>query len=259
MPVWFVYRSPYDGPVSKHVRRLEGPDTLLGWFRSVWRGIPDIEQAVRYADSLLGTHVYSFGGLFRNAAERGHAPPVVSDEELHARLESALYVQGFHAEADAIQVLSDDDELCMTMYWFTDAFAAADPQHVAWLLHDDWHLPDKAGPGGLRRSPAFAMSQFRDVARASCMSGIGPGRRPATWRTAARSAGSVGRGCPTLCRGCWGFPSRRRTPPTSPSSFRCASRSAMYWSPARGWRRRSEGRCSKTRTIRRRGQPTRTG
>ena len=26
---------------------------------------------------------------------------------------------------DAIQVLSDDDELCMAMYWFTDAFGVA--------------------------------------------------------------------------------------------------------------------------------------
>jgi hypothetical protein len=146
MPVWFVSRSPYDGPTSKHVQRLEGPDTLLGWFRSVWRGIPDIKQAVQYADSLLGTQVYSFGSVFRDAAEQGLAPPA-TDAELHARLQGSLYVLEFHAEADAIQVLSDDDELCMAMYWFTDAFAAAHPERVAWLLHDDWRLPDKGGPG----------------------------------------------------------------------------------------------------------------
>ena len=26
MPIWFVYRSPYDGPMSKHVQRLDGAD-----------------------------------------------------------------------------------------------------------------------------------------------------------------------------------------------------------------------------------------
>jgi hypothetical protein len=31
MPTWFVYRSPYHGPLSKHVRRLDGADTLLDY------------------------------------------------------------------------------------------------------------------------------------------------------------------------------------------------------------------------------------
>jgi hypothetical protein len=35
MSVHFVYRSHYEGPSGKHVRRLDA-DSVLGWFRAVW-------------------------------------------------------------------------------------------------------------------------------------------------------------------------------------------------------------------------------
>jgi uncharacterized protein (TIGR02996 family) len=153
MGIWFVYRSPYDGPASRHVKRLEGPDTLLGWFRSIWRAIPDMKESAAYAHGLFGTYVYSLGGIFSRIAREG-LPPPETDDDLHGALESEMYIGGeFKATRDTIQVLTDDDELTMAMFWFTDAFAARHPERVAFLLHSDWRLPEGAGPGGFEPFP----------------------------------------------------------------------------------------------------------
>jgi uncharacterized protein (TIGR02996 family) len=152
MPVWFVYRSPYHGPMSKYVKRLDGADTLLDWFRSVWRAIPDGDhgaEASAYAGRLLGTDVYSFGHLFVHAHDNALPPPETAGR-LHAWLERALYVNEYRGTDDTIQVLSDDDELSLAMYWFTDAFAKAHPERVAYLLREDWRLPEAVGPGGFK-------------------------------------------------------------------------------------------------------------
>src|SRR4051812_46390281 len=45
----FVYRSPYEGPLGKHVQRL--PDeTVLAWFQRGW----DVQDAEEWAATELG-------------------------------------------------------------------------------------------------------------------------------------------------------------------------------------------------------------
>jgi hypothetical protein len=156
MPIWFVYRSPYDGPLSKHVQRLEGADTLLDWFRSIWRPIPERDKAVAFGQKLLGTYVYSFGYLFTHIAENSLAPPETL-EQLHAALEGALYIDEIRSPDDTIQALTDDDDVSLVMYWFTDAFAPAHPERVAFLLRDDWRLPETVGPGGFKQKPSVRL------------------------------------------------------------------------------------------------------
>jgi uncharacterized protein (TIGR02996 family) len=151
MGIWFVYRSPYDGPTSKHVQRIEGHDTLLSWFQSIWRGFTDSKEADAYTRELLGTEVPSFEYLLTRIAE-DDIPAPQTDGEL-ARVDG----MGVQAEVlvgpDTIQALDDDDELSMAMYWFTDAFAAKHPERVAYLLHADWRLPEAVGPGGFSPLP----------------------------------------------------------------------------------------------------------
>lgn len=154
MPIWFVYRCPYDGPMSKHVRRLDGADTLLEWFRSIWRPIPDRHAAYEYAEQILGTDVYSFGSHFFRIAEENLPIPETIDA-LHEQLESSLYVGEYRATDDTIQAGTEDDEWAMVMYWFTDDFARRHPQRVMYLLREDWRLPDTAGPGGFRPAPGI--------------------------------------------------------------------------------------------------------
>src|SRR5262249_21964494 len=55
--------------------------------------------------------------------------------------------------ADTIQVATDDDEVGLAMYWFTDAFAQKHPHRVAYLLREDRQLPGALGPGGFKPKP----------------------------------------------------------------------------------------------------------
>src|SRR5437899_1293203 len=106
MPIWFVYRSPYHGPMSKYVRRFARPNTLLEWFHSVWRAIPRPyeAEAYRHAERVLGTRVCGFGHLFIGIAEDNDPPPETMDE-LHAVLEGALFGGEYRGTEDTIQVL----------------------------------------------------------------------------------------------------------------------------------------------------------
>jgi uncharacterized protein (TIGR02996 family) len=154
MPIWFVYRSPYDGPLSKHVKRLDGADTLLDWFRTIWRPIPDIPGANAYAEHLLGTRVYGFSCLF-DEGEVGRSPPETM-EGVHRALQAALYIGGeYRGTDDAIQVSTDANDNGLAMYWFTDAFARAHPERVAYLLREEWRLPETPGTGGFRPRPGI--------------------------------------------------------------------------------------------------------
>lgn len=157
MPIWFAYRSPYDGPLSKHVKRLDGAETLLGWFRSIWRAIPDSKKASAYTKKLLGTKVYCFASLFQRIAEDNLAAPATV-AELHGILQNVFYLGGgeYRGTDDTIQIATDDDDFGLAMYWFTDTFAQAHPERVAYLLHDDWQLPQTLGPGGFTPQPGLA-------------------------------------------------------------------------------------------------------
>jgi uncharacterized protein (TIGR02996 family) len=152
MPIWFVSRSPYCGPMSKHVRRFDGADTLLDWFRSVWRAFPDSDEAAAYTRELLGTHAY-FSDVFV-ADDEEQFPPPGTMEQLHCAMRRALLiVEGgeYRGGDDTIQVLTVESE--SALYWFTDAFAKAHPLRVAYLLREDWRLPEEIGPGGFTPKP----------------------------------------------------------------------------------------------------------
>jgi uncharacterized protein (TIGR02996 family) len=153
MSVTFVYRSHYDNPGCKHVRRFE-TDTVLDWFRSIWkpfRAAPDhaADQADFYAEKLIGRDVYSFPSLFEKIAEHGWPPPRTM-RELVGRLEEALYVGEMKSGPHHVQVLTDDDELEMAIYVFDDHYAEKHPERVTFLVREDWRLPDGAADGSFK-------------------------------------------------------------------------------------------------------------
>ena len=49
MSVYFVYRSHYEGPSGKHVRRLDG-DSVLGWFQAVWERAKQAEDVSEWVN-----------------------------------------------------------------------------------------------------------------------------------------------------------------------------------------------------------------
>jgi uncharacterized protein (TIGR02996 family) len=152
MTVHFVYRCHYGNPSEKWVRRFEA-DTVLDWFRSIWQPIPANDtppyRAYQHANRLLGRNVYGFDCLFEKIAEQGWDPPT-SMRQLTRYLESTLYIDEMKSGPHHVQIYTDDDDLEMVIHVFDDHYAAAHPNRSAFLAHEDWKLPDGAGPGGFR-------------------------------------------------------------------------------------------------------------
>lgn len=151
MVVYFVYRSHYGNPGAFHVRRFEA-DTVLDWFRSIWKGIPNEQptwEASTYAEKLIGRRVYSFGSLFDHIHEHNWPPPKTM-AELAGHLESALYVNEFKSGPHHVQVMTDDDELEMAIYIFDDHYAKKHPERCAFLMREDWVLPDGMAGGSFK-------------------------------------------------------------------------------------------------------------
>jgi uncharacterized protein (TIGR02996 family) len=145
--VHFVYRCHYGNPSEKWVRHFDA-DTVLDWFRSIWTPIPNSERPPyldhEHAKKLLGRDVYSFGRLFSMIHEEGWPPPK-SMKQLVGHLEEALYVNEIKSGPHHVEVYTDDDELEMVIHIFDDHHAAKYPARTAFLLHEDWQLPDGSG------------------------------------------------------------------------------------------------------------------
>jgi uncharacterized protein (TIGR02996 family) len=143
MSVYFVYRSHYEGPACKHLKRFED-ESVLDWFRKRWVGLAD-EEAHEWAARELGTQVYGFGSLFQAIAEHG-LPVPKTESQLHQILADHLYVEGeILARPHCLQVLTDDDELQMAYYFFDDHFLAQHADRAAFLLNEGWQLPGGHG------------------------------------------------------------------------------------------------------------------
>ncbi|MET7424998.1 hypothetical protein [Dactylosporangium sp. NPDC005555] len=135
----FVYRSPYEGPLSKRVRRF--PDmSVLDWFRGGW----DCGDPYDWVDEQLGGRVYGLASIFRETREHGKSRPGTLDE-LRELLHEHLYVEGgpdfIRFDERGLRARTDDDEVEMA-YFFVDS-ASEESDRLAFLLHD-WPLPGNA-------------------------------------------------------------------------------------------------------------------
>jgi uncharacterized protein (TIGR02996 family) len=93
---------------------------------------------------LIGRHVYSFGSLFTHIAEGNWGPPE-NATHLYGYLQEALYVDEMNDGPHHVEILTDDDELEMAIYVFDDYYARKYPSRAAFLMREDWRLPDGAG------------------------------------------------------------------------------------------------------------------
>src|SRR5579875_448398 len=144
MSVYVVYRSHYEGPSGKHVRRLDG-DSVLGWFQAVWERAKQADDASQWVKSEIGTSVYGFESIFEAARDES-LPPPTSDRKLKSYLEEHLYVEGeIIYRPHALQALTNDDEIELAYYIFDDHFLTEHPGRAAYLLHEDWRLPVTSG------------------------------------------------------------------------------------------------------------------
>ena len=65
MSVYFVYRSHYDNPSTKYLKRF-ADGSVLEWFRNHWAHLAHAEEAHDRLKALLGQDVYGFGSLFEH-------------------------------------------------------------------------------------------------------------------------------------------------------------------------------------------------
>lgn len=164
MAVYFVYRSHYDNPSAFYLKRFDA-DTVLDWFHSIWKGVPDEGPkylASDHAKKLIGRNVYSFGSLFGKIHENDWPPPKTMNA-LGARLNDALYVGELQGLSHHVQILTDDDELEMAIYIFDDHYAKKHPDRCAFLMRDDWVLPD-GGANGSFKLPRWVRAEKDRVA-----------------------------------------------------------------------------------------------
>ncbi len=151
MSISFVYRTPYAGPIGKHIRRLEA-DSILDWFRRVWThaalGEDEDEwnrNAMAWVEADFGYDVYGLSSIFAAAREFA-LPPPETDNQLAEYLSKYLYVESsVLISPHAIQAYTDDDEMELAYYFFDDQFAREHPEHTAYLLYEDWRLPVSSG------------------------------------------------------------------------------------------------------------------
>ncbi len=143
MAVHFVYRSPHDNPACKTVSRLEA-DSVLSWFQAVWPEATAAADAAAWVREALGCAVRGLDALFEKARDR-RLPPPESEARLHAYLDESLLIDGeLLAAPHAVQVLTGDGDIELAYYFFDDAFLQDNPRSAAFLLHEDWQLPEKA-------------------------------------------------------------------------------------------------------------------
>jgi hypothetical protein len=142
--IWFVYRSHYDGPLSKRVCRIDAP-SILAWFQEKLADARSSATPRDVADADLGGSVYGFGSLLAAAKEHKLAAPK-STAALRAMLRKHLYVEGgpesIRVDDHTVRVVTDDDEVMLAYYFFDDEAVREHQESVAWLLEEDPALVD---------------------------------------------------------------------------------------------------------------------
>jgi uncharacterized protein (TIGR02996 family) len=150
MSVFFVYRSLYNSPLEKHVRRFDD-DSVVAWARRVWGPVASDRAFDRGKELLGGLEVYSFGSLFDAEREALSGPP--EDMDQVAGWFGNMYCDEVLHGPHHLQVFTDDDETEMAIYLFDDHYRAANPGKTDFLLHEGWELPAGGGDGPVLALP----------------------------------------------------------------------------------------------------------
>jgi len=144
--IWFVYRSHYEGPLSRRIVRLEDR-SVIDWITRLIREARTADEPHDIYVKDLGGYVYGIGSLFEATKEHSLKAPQ-NIEQLQKLLKKHLYVEGeFKLDERSLRVLTDDDEVALAYFFFDEELAKAHPDRVAWLLHDEPRLPDGEGDG----------------------------------------------------------------------------------------------------------------
>jgi len=147
--IWFVYRSHYEGPLSRRIARLHAP-SIVDWFANHMQEARSASDPESAYEKDLGGYVYGFSTLGEAAKKHGLKAPK-STAELEKILRKHLYVEGgrenIRIDDHSLRVLTDDDEVSLAYFFFDDEAVRASPDRLSWLLHDTPSLPDGDADG----------------------------------------------------------------------------------------------------------------
>jgi len=160
--LWFVFRSPNAGPLSRRIRCLpiagtpghEEPDpALLVWFQKQLGRARTAAEPESMVDEVLGGRVPGFASLFEAVkAKRLPAPKTIAALEklLRTHLEVANPDDNIRVTEHTLRVLTEVDGVPVAYAFFDDETLAAHPDRLAFLMLEDPNLPDGVGAGAFR-------------------------------------------------------------------------------------------------------------
>lgn len=128
MNIYFAYRTGYRAN-NRHVKIFQA-ESILDWFITHWQQLADDKQY----QQLLGTKVYGYPlSIWRE--DEVIVPDVPNTfDELKDYLQDAVYCNALIGDEQCLQVATDDDEIELAWYVFTEEYKNAHPEKVAiWL------------------------------------------------------------------------------------------------------------------------------
>jgi hypothetical protein len=171
--IWFVYRSPSEGPLGKRVRRLGAP-SILAWFQARIEEARIALDPARCADVELGGPVLGFGAVLEAAKKLSlHTPKTTA--ALAKLLQEHLHVDGGSADvrvdAHAIRVTTHGEEGERAYFFFDDDALGRMGRNLAYLLHDEPRLPegDAERPFAVAPVQALAPAGEKEGATYACL------------------------------------------------------------------------------------------
>ena len=156
--IWFVYRSHYEGPLSKRVRRLEAP-SVLAWFQAQIEEARVAAQPGESVTAALGGPVQGFEAVFEAAHKQSlHTPKTAT--ALRKVLGESLHVaeEHLHLDGHSFRVLTSDGAVELAYFLFDDEAVSRAPDRLAWLVHDEPRLPEGDADGAF--SPPVEVAAY---------------------------------------------------------------------------------------------------
>lgn len=147
MAVYLVYRTPYNQPNNKYLKKFE-EDTVLAWFQNLWNYYDqDFYQFLDNVYEYIGIDIYGFWGPFRKYDEKGfdekisHKHPPQDFKQIEEYLRRGYCNQVVLEENNYVQVFTDDDEMELAYYIFDDSYIEQNPIKTEYLIREAYELP----------------------------------------------------------------------------------------------------------------------
>ncbi len=123
MKIYFAYRSAYL-PNNRHLKAFEA-DSILDWFQKNWSTFCQDDTAVT---NLLGTSVYGFP-VYSYDDSPLPGPPT-DFEDLENKIQKYIYSNVIIGDEECLCVFTDDDEIELAWFVFTENYKEKHPNKV---------------------------------------------------------------------------------------------------------------------------------